>query len=91
MSNNRSCSVLLTVGLFPSKESSLYCRDLFGYNSKNILFFVILSWFLGPVCIILWAILNWLEFLYNFSFERLVLTVKIQRSSEEVAFKSCSF
>ena len=92
MSNKRSYSSILTVELFSSQESSLYCQDLFGYNSKNILLFVvILSWFLGPVCVILWATLNWLGFLYDFSFERLVLIVKLQRSSEVVAFKSCSF
>ena len=91
MSNKRPYSGLLTVELFSRQESSLYCQDLFGYNSKNILFVVILSWFLGPVCIILRAILNSLGFLYNFSFEYLVLIVKLQRGSEVVAFKSCSF
>ena len=71
------------------QESSLYCQNLF---SKNILLFVVLlSWFLGLVCVILWAILNWLRFLYDFSFERLVLIFKLQRSSEVVAFKGCSF
>ena len=92
MPNKRSYSGLLTDELFSSQESSLYCQDLFGYNSKNILLFVVnFSWFLGTVYIILWAILNWLGFLYNFSLEHLVLILKLQRSSEVVAFKSCSF
>ena len=42
MSNKRSYSGLLTVEMFPSQESCLYCQDLFGYNSKNILLFVVL-------------------------------------------------
>ena len=42
MSNKRSYSGLLTVELFSSQESSLYCQDLFGYNSKNILLFVVI-------------------------------------------------
>ena len=42
MSNKRSYSSLLTVELFLSQESSLYYIDLFGYNSKNILLFVVI-------------------------------------------------
>ena len=43
MSNKRSYSSLLTVELlFSSQESSLYCQDLFGYDSKNILLFVVI-------------------------------------------------
>ena len=92
MSNKHSYFGLLTAELFLSQKSSLYCQDLFGYNIKNILLFVVIvSRFLGPVCIILGAILNWLGFLYNFSFQRLVLIVKLQWSSEIVAFRSCSF
>ena len=41
MPNKRSYSGLLTDELFSSQESSLYCQDLFGYNSKNILLFVV--------------------------------------------------
>ena len=40
MSNKRSYSGILAVELFSSQESSLYCQDLFRYNSKNILLFV---------------------------------------------------
>ena len=54
MSNKHSYFGLLTAELFLSQKSSLYCQDLFGYNIKNILLFVvILCRYLGPVCIIL--------------------------------------
>ena len=42
MSNKRSQSSLLIAELFSSKESSLYCQDLFGCSSKNILSFVVI-------------------------------------------------
>ena len=38
MSNKRSYSSILTVELFSSQESSLYCQDLFGYNTSNVLY-----------------------------------------------------
>ena len=42
MSNKRSYSDLATVELFSSLESSLYSQDMFGYNSQNILLFVVI-------------------------------------------------
>ena len=54
------------IELFSNQECSLYFQDLFGYDCKDILLFVvILSKIHGPVNVILWEILNWSALLFS--------------------------